>query len=155
MKSFIEFITEAKRNRQRATKLLNRVYQRNRFNKIDNPLRKGYSDDMVSTVPWSEIHTDQFRKGGERINIKHFLSQPLQRVPIEHIVSNQERVSRSVISRKIHGKWKEHTPDEPHLIHHNGKYHVDDGNHQVNRDRFRGKKFVLARVVHADEVKEE
>lgn len=154
MLSFKKFITEKLRDRKTATKVLNRVYKSTRYNKMDNSLRKGYGDNMTNVIPWTPINTDHLYKGEKRINYGHFKDAPVHKVPLNKVVSNQESVSRSVVSKKIQGKWPDHNPDIPYYILHNGQYHIFDGNHQSNRERYRGRKHILAKVVVADSLRE-
>ena len=154
MKSFKEFLTEVKRDRQRATKLLNHVYKKQRFNKVDNPLRKGFSDDYHTVIPWTYHDKSNFKVGNDYIRSPSFKNKPLVDVPVGHLVTAQERVSRSVVSKKIHGKFPDHDPEHPQVVHYQGKYHIWDGNHRANKARLMDKKTIKAQVVHATHYEE-
>lgn len=151
MKTFLQFITERRRNRSDATKLLNRLYKSRRYNKIDNPLRHGYSDDMDSLIPLHDFDISEFKKNGKEIEPRDFVNAPLRHVPISSMVTRQQRVSRSVIAKKLQNKFKDHDPEHPWIIQHNGVHYLDDGNHRANKEKLRGRKHILARVVDADE----
>lgn len=149
MMSFQEFLTEVRRDRKRATKLLNRVFKSQRYNKVDNPLRKGYSDEFHTLIPWTHQTTQRFKVDGDFVSPRHFKNAPVVNVPVEHLVTHQERVSRSVVSRKIQGKFPDHDPDIPQVVHYQGKFHIYDGNHRANKARLTGQKTMKAQVVYA------
>ena len=145
-KFITEISTKPKRTRTRAYKLLNYIYKRynQSFDQIDNLIKP------------TEIYSHNFKKNGRFIHSSHFGKVKFEIVPLNQVVSNQPYVSKNVVGKKIQGKWIEpHDPANIELVYWNGEYHVDDGNHRVNRDKLLGRKFIKAKVIYADEFIEE
>ncbi len=63
-------------------------------------------------------------------------------INIKDIHTDQESISPNVVKRKIMAG----DDSLPYVYHHQGKYHVDDGNHRIAMARALGHKTIKARV---------
>lgn len=139
-------LSEVARTRPRAVKLLNYLYTKKGYD-------LGSDNQMLNVVPQDE-RFDRYKvthSGGKHVDYEDFDKVPVSSVPVRKIKSTQYDTDRSVITKKIQGKWKDHYPDYVNLIHHKGTYHIWDGNHRVSAARLLRRKNIKAKVLHADE----
>ena len=130
------------RSQARAIKLLNYIHKRYNNN---------MSDQIKNLVPVNDDYYD-FLKKNRTISQNMFKRSKFKRVPLNKIVTMQYEVNKEVVIKKIRRTWKWDWPKNVHLIHYNGTYYLDDGNHRVNKAKLLGHKTIKAKVVYADKV---
>lgn len=85
------------------------------------------------------------------LGMEHLHDRGVQQVNLRHVVSDQRTISPDAVKKKIgeiaSGKAGTSGKALPMVIHHNGTYHVIDGNHRLTAQRALGSNFAAARVV--------
>lgn len=144
-------LTEVKRSVDRAEKLLNYIYkkQKNKNNDMTSLIPKNYSGAGITQRKMDDLglKDDQGNKiyGYDLIH-RH---GKFQKVPIHKITTDQETVGYSNVTQKLHDKDKSNCPRIPYFIHNKetGLFHLYDGNHRVNAMKLRGRTHVLGKVL--------
>lgn len=135
MLSFTQFLKEmAARSPERADKLLKYVHHR--YLGVDG-------EQMRNPIPRAAR-----RPAVPMVDFDYGQGQ-LRDVPVHSIVSGQSHVSSEVVSKKIRGQWKQHEPEIPWFVHHEGTHYLIDGNHRAVEAKFKGMSHIKGLVIDA------
>ena len=121
-KSFIAENYDYDEDLEEAHEKLDNHFARNFTNAGDSR----HADQMRNVVPYPSHYPT--------INQDH-LDDPshlhLKDVPTHTLKSNQHEVSYDVVGGKLRGEIKEHYPEHPIVVHHEGTHYIYDGNHRA------------------------
>ena len=154
--TFKAFVTEVARSPERAVKLINNLAKRYPL-PIDNSFKTRLDptdqEQVRPPIPYSDIsHQLDY-------NIHHSsVVRKIVKVPIDKIRTDQPSVSAVVVRGKLlrgpethAAKYSIGDPENeeylPQMIHHDGHFHIMDGNHRVTTARLKGEKTIQA-IVH-------
>ena len=139
MKSFKQFLEEAVRTTDRATKLATYIFARA---KRKNPSRMMSPPVLKASTPeegFTQKHFNVMMKLHKRKDDGEW-----QDVPIENIRTPQRYLDPKGIKKKIAGDDKD--SGELRGLKVNGNIHIPDGNHRISAARLRGDKTVRIKV---------
>lgn len=156
MLTFKAFVTEVVRSPERAAEFIRKLARRYPV-PIDNSFKTRLDptdqEQVRPPIPYSNIsHQLDY-------NIHHpSVDRKIVEVPIDKIRTDQPSVSAVVVRGKLlrgpethAAKYSIGDPENekylPQMIHHDGHFHIMDGNHRVTTARLEGKKTIQA-IVH-------